>query len=133
MHDINEIEIRNIDLLKRLIQKLKIAYDIEELKKSFKSIYIHNDTKAGRYRILGSKIIDYSTMRTKNVQLYTLKKRHFEGLDSNQIEIIKENIKLFVKLFRELQIIEEIKKIENKLDSEKYEYYVGYDFQFLNL
>jgi len=133
MTDINEIEMRNIRLLNQLITKLKIPYTIEELLTDFKSVYIHEGTAGNRLRILGAKATINATKKTKNVQLYTLKKKYIDKLDKDNLDFVKLNVTVFIKLFKELQIIKDIKNMENIFVNDRYEECVNYSFNFFEV
>ena len=141
MNNINEIEARNIGLLKVLIKKLQIDYSIEELQQDFTSVYIHeehvNETLT-RLRILGARTIPITssqvkqTKKTKNIQLYSLKKKYLTKLSTEQIEEIKLNIRIFIELFKELQWIKGIKVTESSFQTERYETCIKSELLFLH-
>lgn len=131
MNDINKIETRNIELLSKLIAKLKIPYTIEELLNDFKSIYIHEGTDGNRLRIIGAKTIDAKTKKTRNVQLYTLKKKYIDKIDTENLDFVKLNIIAFIKMFKELQLIKDIRNMEHVFVNDMYEECVKHSFGFL--
>jgi len=135
MENLEDIKIRNINLLSNLIVKLKINISIEELLKGFTSIYIQeekHDDKYKRLRLLGAKIISSENKKTKNVQLYSLKKTYLKKISLEQIEEIKLNILICIELFKELQLLKEIKKTEEIFDNKGYESCINSPFYFLS-
>ena len=96
--------------------------------------FIKFHTVAGnRLRILGAKSTINATKKTKNVQLYTLKKKYIDKLDKDNLDFVKLNVTVFIKLFKELHIIKDIKTMENTFVNDRYEECVNYNFNFFEV
>jgi hypothetical protein len=123
------IDSRNRRLLKVLLDELDIKYAIDNLITDFNTIYVHQDDKLKRLRLMGvEKIhreeeheengvisnIRVPTKEIKRVQLYVMKRRQFESSDEDDLSFYKKKLSFVVDLIKELSLFHEIELLEKK-------------------
>jgi len=130
MIDINNIISRNTTKLNQLITEYKIERSLEQLIKNFDRLYIHNDPKADRIRLMGIER-QYDSMETyidnngvtqivgtedkvptKRIQLYVLKKRYYIDFTDNEKEELIYHLNFFITLFKQLKFVNQVEDIE---------------------
>lgn len=129
MEDFNYIYQRNLELMQKKIEEYKLTRTLDQLLDNFDRIYVHNDTKTKRIRLMGiekqyenvtsktmnsgKKVYDPNEkIPTKRIQLYVLKKRYYEDLDDEEKNNLMLELSLIVTLFKQLKDFREIKLLE---------------------
>lgn len=130
MEDINTIVNRNTIKLNELINQYEIDRTFKQIVNNFDRIYVHNDEKTERIRLLGierqydtaDKYIDEngnvqlacleSEIKTKRIQLYVLKKKDYISYSDIQKEELMYHLNFFIALYKQLKYVSHVESIE---------------------
>ena len=129
MKDLNYIYNRNIKLMDKMIKEYKLSRTLDQLLKNFERVYVDNDPKTQRIRVLGIekqfdqvesyvnengvRIYAAEKIPTKRIQLYVLKKKYYEDMDDSEKNELMIELNFFVALFKQIKNIRSIEKIED--------------------
>lgn len=121
--NLEEINNRNKEYLKKLIKYYKIEFSYEQLINEFNSLYIHTDFELKRLRLLGVQniYVEESGERiklgneTKRTQIYVLKKKDFEKLELEDLNTEISKLEFFKSLWYQNLFIKNIENLENFL------------------
>ena len=119
--DLNGIVDRNKVHLKKMLEYFKITVTIDELLEQYTRVYIHQDTKAQRIRLMSYKKVDDAVEegkkkeKTKREQLVTINRKDMEKYSVEEIESIMTDMQLLVMLYREIMLSKELLHTELEL------------------
>ena len=122
MINIDKIIKRNVSQINHMVKEYKIERDIDQLIKNYDRLYIHEDPKTQRIRLMGierqydkvKNIDSEEKVPTRRIQLYVLKKKYYITFEDNEKKELIDKLNFFIVMFKQLKYIYKVQNIEKE-------------------